>query len=308
MDLSLLIKMWIELPIFIHGVDINEEPESHKPQFMELLEMVNENLKDINKIPLEEEPIMLEWGSELSDGEDSFLSGAEQIFMEKVFEAVKESRAYRESLLSFFHNITRKVFIFGLTDAIFYFSTEGGKIIKESVYRDIKDAVEDRLKNNPDEGVSLTILAHSAGSVIAYDLLYDLHKDEPDYENEDFVSLRRYIVEDRLRVRKLYTFGSPFALSIFRDYDLVMKLINDEKIDAEVLGFNMEDDLSLPRWVNFYELSDVFSYPVGFLFSLSDGEKVVEDYFLSSGDLTAITAHGKYFELEEIAEYIAETF
>jgi hypothetical protein len=304
----MLDNYWIEIPVFIHGVDIEERPESHKPPFMELLEMVNSKLKDLNKTSFDEEPVMLEWGSELSSGRDSNLSSAERRLRGEVSNSFKESDAYKGNLLNYFHNITRKIFIFGLTDAIFYFSVDGGRMIRENIYNEITNCISPILGESNKKGISFTLFAHSIGSVISNDILSELYKKTDDINDENLQLLRKNIIENKLRIRRLYTFGSPLALSIFREPELMMKLVNKEKIDISSLGFLKQDDISLPRWVNFCELSDVFSYPVGFLYSSFDDDDVVVDYFLSSGDLTAITAHGKYFELEEVAEYIAKTF
>jgi len=146
------------------------------------------------------------------------------------------------------------------------------------------------------------------GSIIAHDFLYNTFREDVSSETDKVNVLRRDLVDkSRLRVRRLFTFGSPISLSIFRKQKLIDLVKDDEKIGVQELGFRQDDELSFPRWVNYWDKDDVISYPLAFLYETFGENKVVEDKNIDVSDLVS-SAHGKYFESEEMAKDMARVW
>ena len=118
-------------------------------------------------------------------------------------------------------------------------------------------------------------------------------------------ALRKIIKGGRLRVRRLYTFGSPISLLVLRASALVDKFRKGETLAPHNIGLLMGDNLSTPRWVNFWSRHDMASYPVDFLYSNEKG--LIEDREIGTS-INPKTAHTGYWTNSEMAEYISETF
>ncbi len=108
----------------------------------------------------------------------------------------------------------------------------------------------------------------------------------------------------RLRVRRLYTFGSPLAAWFIRANSLLEKIVNGQQLKVDDIGLQADPGLDNPRWVNFWSLTDVAAFPLNFLYDQTD---VVEDHYLNVGWIFPNT-HGAYWSSSKIAKYIAKTF
>jgi len=312
---------WLEIPVFIHGLTEEREPDSHYKSFLTLLNNVNKYLRQEKKPPFSEPPITVEWGFDLSPSKDKYLARVEALVADRVSDAIKKASDFTVNPMRNVASIIREKFLFALPDAFFYISDEGEKIIRRNIFNKLADETLSRAggNNNPNKKISLTIFGHSMGSIIAHDFLFHLFREKEirGWENKVKI-LRRDLVqtqaardgsvgESRLRVRRLFTFGSPISLSIFRTQKLIDIINSNQKIGVKELGFQPDQELGFPRWVNYWDKDDVISYPLAFLYETFGETKVVEDKNVDVSDLVS-SAHGKYFESEEMAKDMASVW
>jgi len=181
---------------------------------------------------------------------------------------------------------------------------------------------------NEEAGVSLTFFTHSAGSVVAYDLLYHLFGPKSRRRKIDKVRgvtelralARRYGRSGaRLRVRKFFTMGSPFTplaccaagapeLLAARSSDGSVARADKARIfnPADIgLAASSEEGLGNPRWINFYDKDDIFAFPLEFLFSNEGGGGVVVDSYVRLGSWFP-DVHNNYWSSPQVASKIVE--
>ena len=303
---------WLEVPIFIHGVTPEIKPTSHQGEYRDLLKAVNTGLKERGK-PKLSKPIRIEWGRKYpgSKGMDQYLSQVERILNT----GVKESMGLGNySGILGVYKPFRELLFFGVADLMYYVSSDGKEALRRHVFRSIANQIITLAQKS--NRLSLTFFTHSAGSLIAHDLLYYLFgkKYKPGELAESKVKdimkyARRKSKEDTtatlLRVRRFYTFGSPISLLSIRAHSLINKLRNHQLLDTEDIGLRQADGLSNPRWVNFWDKDDLLAAPVSFLYDNSMG--VIEDIPVNAGIILP-SAHTDYWYSLEMANYIAKTF
>jgi hypothetical protein len=201
-----------------------------------------------------------------------------------------------------------------MADLFYYISLDGEKAVRKHVFSYIsKKIVEAAQESN---NISLTFMAHSAGSVIVHDLLYHLFRSsKAKVSVAGITDLRSLVREDRLRIRRFYSMGSPITPTVFRSNALLKKIKKDELLDLDPAekGFRESDELSNPRWVNFWDIDDLAAFPVENLYKnipdpKKNNKKIIEDKYVDVGDFLPHIVHGQYWANEEIADYIAETW
>jgi hypothetical protein len=301
---------WLEVPVFIHGITSEREPSSHASSYLAFLALVNGALAARGKPPFGAAPIMVEWGWEASLGEDKYLAEAERVVAREALAPAGKRRGIIFNPLRRFNDGARDAFLYGFADMVYYISKEGERAIRENVFRHLEREIRLLKKadgsSRPD--ISLTFVAHSAGSVIAHDFLYRLFGwgARPAF-GLTLNKVRRLVRRGRLRVRRFYTMGSPIAPFIFRSAALIEKVLKREKLSADVIGLRRSDGLANPRWVNFWDGEDLASYPVAFLYGEVDGEAVVVDKRVRLGE-SFPEVHSAYWRSREVADGVAETF
>jgi hypothetical protein len=149
-----------------------------------------------------------------------------------------------------------------------------------------------KAKKNADTQASLTVIAHSLGSVIASDGIYDLTS--------------KNALPQNLKLDNFFTMGSPIAL-----YGLRYGLVNFTKPIRPKL------------WVNFYYPQDLIAFPLKTL-NPAYASAVAEDNSLSPGGgvgfisglirqfeamlpLVGIASHSWYFTDTRVINKIAES-
>ena len=318
-------KEWLEIPVFVHGITQKEYVKSHEETYERFYKAVNKSLVELGKPEVTERPIMVEWGWRMSYWKDEHLSEAERKIIAEVFERLKKEFDF--SPLFFvrpLYKLARKVFYFGFNDLFYYISEDGERTVRENLFELISREAVYRSKRGggPPKNISLTFVAHSAGTVIAHDFLYHLFREEEEREAVNGVADARQLVKTgNLRVRRFYTMGSPITPLTVRSNGLIQKLINDEKLDPADIGLrndglsNPHWGLSNPRWVNFWDKDDIFSNPVGFLYDLGElrpGEKpIIEDRYVGLGPILGAVfpkCHGMYWTSRKVINYVAKTF
>jgi len=311
-------KEWLEVPVFVHGITDEEYVEPHEETYETFYDEVNRSLAKLGKPEISERPIMVEWGSHASFWKDADLAEAERKIKTDVFERLKKEFDF--SPLFFvrpLYKLARKVFYFGFNDLFYYVSEEGERTVRENLFELISREAVYRSKRGgaPAKNISLTFVAHSAGTVIAHDFLYHLFREDEEREPVDGVADGRQLVKSgNLRIRRFYTMGSPIAPLTVRSNRLIQKLINDEKLSPADIGLRY-DGLSNPRWVNFWDKDDIFSNPVGFLYDISElrpGEKpIIEDVHVGLGPILGAVfpkCHGMFWNSRRVIDYVAKTF
>ena len=157
----------------------------------------------------------------------------------------------------------------------YYVSSDGKQAVRSAVAKQIIDHIEKQGVNDQDL-LSLTIVGHSAGSVVGFDFLFYLFSNKKcakefcshDQEiSEAMKSLESRIKNGALRVRRFITFGSPIALVACRSDAVVQILSDGQRLDAMDYGLknHIEDgvsELDGPRWLNFWDKDDPISWPV----------------------------------------------
>jgi hypothetical protein len=300
---------WIEIPIFIHGISPDANPSSGQQEYVKLLGLIKEKMKEHPGKGFSDEEIFITWGVPItppqSSGPNQYLAEVERKIQAKVKESMGNSYSNPFGLTGY----VRDLLFFGITDLFYYVSGDGEKDLRKHVFNYISKSIK-KLDAKGSARFSLTIFGHSAGSVIAHDFLYHLfsdkeHKSEQGALLDEMDSLRAMIAEGRLRIRRLYTFGSPISLLVLRATALVEKFRKGELLIPHNIGFMLGDNLSAPRWVNFWSRHDLASYPVEFLYSNEKG--LIEDREIMTS-LSPKSAHTGYWTSDEMAEYISETF
>lgn len=299
---------WLEIPICIHGITTQANPTPQYHYFTGLLNLVNQELAKKGKTPFIEPPVFVNWGFEASPGEDRVLAEAERLVAEQ---ALSAGEKYRRFPLNLFHPANqsmRQIFLYGVTDMFYYISEYGKKAVRRNVFHTISQEIRERKKRERGKKISLTIFSHSAGTVIAHDMLYHLFGKESEHPLGRYLDiLRGMATVGEVRIRRFYTTGSPLTLFIFRSKYLTQKILRKEKIDPKELGLCSKAGLSNPRWVNFWNKNDIISYPLEFLYQSAGNAKVVEDYYVNINDIFP-RVHDNYFKCSALAKYIAETF
>jgi hypothetical protein len=300
---------WLEVPVFIHGITSEREPRAHASTYLSFLGRVNKALAARGKQPFAEPPIMVEWGWEASLGKDKYLAEAERLVAAEALAPTQRRRGLTLNPLRRFQNGAREAFLFGVADLFYYVSADGSRAVRDNVFRHLASEIDVKRGGKGRRfGVSLTFIAHSAGTIIAHDFLYRLFGwgARPAF-GLTFNEVRRLQRRGRLRVRRFYTLGSPIAPFIFRSDSLIEKIVSSEKLNPELIGLSAADGLSNPRWVNFWTRDDLLSYPVAFLYEEVEGERVVVDRCLSFGEGFP-GVHSAYWRSADVASQIAEAF
>ncbi len=305
-------KEWVELPIFIHGISPDKDPGTGEEEYMELLSRVTDAFRKYPGKNFSDEKIFVTWGvptqQSRAKGTDQYLAEVERKIQAQVKEAM--GSAYTNPFGLTGH--VRDLLFFGTSDLTYYISADGERDLRNHVFTYISKKIQQLDKKNGDY-FSLTIFGHSAGSVIAHDLLFHLftararrNETEVDADYcEEIDALRAMVEEGRLRIRRLYTFGSPISLLVLRASSLVNKVRAGELFKPRAIGFKNDDLLGAPRWVNFWTRHDLISYPVSCLYENEDG--LIEDHHISS-PISPISAHTAYWTSDEMAEYVAKSF
>lgn len=320
---------WIEVAVFIHGITPERNPKeqgNNNKLYDILFDDIQTELERQGKKPLDD-AIRIIWNWNPGDNTpplhlDQNLAEAERLIGDQIGEREQHVNAINRThfmLWKLIYKIGREIMLYGLADAMYYVSQDGEQTVREHVFKSLCDEIMRRLDKDETAKISLTVLGHSAGSLIAHDFLYQLFSNRKQKKNDvaEVHHLRSLVGEGerqgdtsqpyaRLRVRHLYTFGSPIAAWFIRANSLLAKVMDKEPLKVADLGFMAQDGLSNPRWVNFWALTDVASFPLSFLY---DDQEIVKDEYVDPG-LVFPSTHTAYWRSPKakIAERIARSF
>jgi len=325
-----------ECVVYIHGVT-NEQECGHEAQY-KLLH------SGIRKYQAEwpETFTGVEWGWHPSDAPNpvshQLLADAERTLGERAIEAVSKASDFTINPLRMAVNEFRPLMINNFSDMFYYVSTQGKAAVRLATARQIVNSLTETLEE-PEPLISLTLVGHSAGSVVAFDLLFYLfyanHKAEHfidfsqiETPKSDKVTpeaaapveqtmsalekLRALAQHDRVRIRRLFTFGSPITSIAFRS-DAVLKILSSKagksnRINAGFHGLNKNprafgQPLKGPRWINIWDKDDLVAWPVEPL--MTDTGTIVVDEYVDVSD-NPLRAHTAYWDSEEVYRVIGK--
>ena len=328
-----------EFVIYIHGVTDDQEG-GHEQQYRSLHAGIRSHQPDW---PATFKGV--EWGGHPSDDPDpvshQLLADAEHELGGRALQGVSTTPDFTLNPLRIAINALRPLLIYNFSDMFYYVSAQGKAAVRLAAARQIVDHLEQALEQ-PEPLISLTLLGHSAGSVVAFDLLFylfyvkhspaefiDLKQIEPPAAervaaprgaapvNKTMNALRRLrdlAQRDRLRIRRLFTFGSPITSVALRS-DAVLRILagragSNTRLDTAFHGLKRNptafgEPLKDPRWINIWDKDDPISWPVEPL--MTDAKTVVVDEYIDISD-NPLGAHGRYWESDEVHRLIGKNW
>lgn len=196
----------------------------------------------------------------------------------------------------------RRFVVSYLGDAIAYQATPNENNLEEVMYEDIHYEFCKTLRNLSNlagDDAPLYVVAHSLGTVIASNLIYDLQsRNEFADCSEDKTPLE---LCDTLT--SFYTLGSPLALWGLRytNFGVPIKVPSPKLV-------NMNPNLN-GEWINFYDKQDILAYPLKDL-NAKYYEQVKSDIEVNSGNFLirhTPLSHSYYWENKKVIHTIVES-
>lgn len=310
--------MKTEVIVYIHGIAPHAVASDHKGDY----ELLHQGIASRIAKGSEWHDARLckaEWGwnydNKKSADSHRVLSVAQQALAERVMEAVGKTRDFTINPVRRWLTPMRRMMLYGVADMFYYVSNDGKAAIRTAVSEQIAQCV-DTLLDEKDAEISLTMIGHSAGSAIALDLAFYLFRkgkypfvDEqtaPPETVKVLEKLRRLADRDRLRLRRLITFGSPISMLAFRNDRVVERLAAGGKLDP--VNFGLKENLRFhklqgPRWINLWDLDDPIALPVEPL--MDNRDQLVKDVAVDISDRMK-TVHSAYWGSSKVHEIIAD--
>lgn len=304
----------IEVAVFIHGVSGDLKGKEHTKEY----EALHRGIREHNSA-FPENYLGIEWGwkhERLPSLPEQLLSDAQRHLGSRTMPAVDMKWDFTLNPARIAINSFRPIIFYNFADMFYYVCKEGKDSVRQSVANQIVDGLKPYM-DQPDSKISLTLLGHSAGSIIAFDLLFSLFYPNSDGDHEylpadkepgGLKELRAMVNANRLRVRRLFTFGSPITPFACRSNAVVKILAKDEQLEPEHYGLIAEpfnDPLPDARWVNIWDRDDPIGWPVEPLMENSLG--LVKDSYIDVSD-SVKEAHDAYWESEDVYKHLAEAW
>jgi hypothetical protein len=310
-----------EFIVFIHGITPKAECTSHSSEYDELYNGISRYMAD-NKEWKEAHAIPTEWGWNFDDTPEPdshrVLCRAQELLTDRVLNKVSKTSDFTLNPLRLVLNPMRQIMLYGFSDMFYYVSTEGKNAVRRSISEQIAEKIAPYLKGD-DTQVSLTLVGHSAGSVIAIDLSYYLFsgkkysfiqdeflRGETSARTKNILETLKHLAEKKnIRLRRLITLGSPISLLACRKDAVVDLLANGEKINPELHGIvenNNFEKLEGPRWLNIWDKDDPIALPIEPLMDNSKN-KVIDIRTRISNSIMKV--HNMYWESSVVHKIIA---
>jgi len=216
-------------------------------------------------------------------------------------------RQEQENLLALFypapsrwHTLTdlyplRQMLVTGFDDALLYLSQHWHNDIKSRLRQAILQEGRYLRQQYPEGPLFVSIVAHSLGAVIAYDVCYDFFTEithfleeikpsQPDASPPEVLALD-------LELSNLFTMGSPLAIWSLT-HDPAKQWYRDRPVEVRPGGV----------WYNFYGCWDPIALPLAPIYPDLAREGVLCDFRVWSG----LNAHSGYWTCRPVAQRIAE--
>ena len=190
----------------------------------------------------------------------------------------------------------REFFISFGGDAIAYQPTPQGSQVYLAVHKVFADTLQ-ILAGQTSKDAPLCVIAHSLGTVIASNFLYDLQK------NKTGITHLTTALQRGETLSHFYTMGSPLAVWALRYKNF------GTPINVPSNKFLSHHPKAQSEWVNFYDKDDVIGYP---LKKLNDAYKkaVKKDVAVNVGGITTSwnpASHVQYWTDNDITKQIAKS-
>lgn len=226
--------------LLIHGIGKQDENYSHHISY-EIKKQFSEHLKKSSLENPATELIVesVYWAPVLQKAED------------KLWKQLKKGGSMN------FVNLRRLMIDFA-GDAIAYQITEGDRRIYDEIHKTIAKSI-DKLSHLAGDTAPLCIIAHSLGSVIASNYIYDLqnHSDTKKLINEEiFNIINDTPIERGETFCKFFSLGSPLAIWSLRYKNFGLPISIPSPKFKEYYP-NIEGE-----WINYYDKDDIIGYPL----------------------------------------------
>ena len=297
----------MEQYVYIHGVVAEQErPVKHTKQYEAIRNGIDRELRkrDGDPLPAIGDSVTVEWGWDTPDaGETRTLAIAQGVIADRVKTATPRDRTGFTSLV-FAPAVqpVRDLIMFGWSDIVYYVGKRGKRRVRSLVWNQILEQID------TDQNVDLTIICHSAGTLIAHDFLYWVFsgdRDDPDEIVEQGIDPSKVAAASRnWRVRRLVTFGSPISPLMVRSAHVTDKMAASPsaRLDATKLGLGRSAHSGeTPVWLNVWDRHDVLSYPVRPFYA---GANIVDLYPDHSDSLR--NSHKAYWTASSVHHDLAE--
>lgn len=304
-----------EAIVYIHGVSQDLDGASHADQY----QAMNDGIRRVSP-SWPASYLGIEWGwhpvVEAGYGHQR-LAEAQKALGDRVMTAIHRSADWTINPGRIIADNLRRLLFYGMADAFYYVSEDGKRTIRNAIARRVAAFLQPRLAD--DGPVSLTLLGHSAGSVIAMDFLFFLfYPDEGrshvylpsgDPSEDDAMVLRRLAQAGRLRLRRLFTFGSPVTMLACRSNAVVDILAGGGRLDPRdyglLSGFSAASALEGPRWLNVWDRDDPIAWPVEPLIARGTGGPCAEDVYIDVSDSIS-RSHTAYWQSSSVHRLIGQ--
>jgi hypothetical protein len=299
-----------DLVYYIHGVTPRRNPSPHSAIYREL----HEGVRSFNS----EWPESFggaEWGwnpGEETPMDQELLSQAQNQLGNRVLPAVSNAKDFSLNPSRLALNQLREINFFGFSDMFYYTSDTGKEAVRAAISKQLLTYYEREISTS-ESPLRFTFLGHSAGAVIAFDLLFHLfHPDHAPYSNHCFVDheakeqslkLRELAQSGQFQLRRLITFGNPLSAMALRHSRVVEVIAAGEKLNPAHYGLIHNSDLPGPRWLNMWDLDDPLAWPVEPL--MDTDSKMVSDVYVNVSDWIT-KAHNAYWSSKAVHKAIAE--
>ena len=300
----------VEIVIYIHGVSQSTQERAHDREYNQLHTGI---AKSASSWP--SDYCGVEWGGNPSPGDPNprshkLLATAQRHLGSRVMPVLDNASDRTLNPARLAVGTIRKLAFYGFSDMFYYVSRDGKKSVRTAVARKIIDFIRSQATDN--DLLSISIFGHSAGSVVAFDFLFHLFSAKKSAAafcpgaravGRAMTELENRVANRTLRLRRLVTFGSPLAFTIFRNDAILETLANDRQLEPTDYGLASsfgDDDtqLSGPRWINFWDKDDPISFPIEPLVAQSNPVFALDVYSDVSDLLTH--AHNAYWDNEDV--------
>lgn len=266
----------------------------------------------------------VEWGwnhdAQTSIEGDRLLAEAQDQFAQRILPEIKEATDWTINPARLLLFSLRELMIKGFSDIFYYVSRDGKSSVRATVASQILRCIHQPLEDN--KPISLTFLGHSAGSLVAFDLLFYLFAPQEILKKHEFIETQRSNISvdrmddfdklrsladtGKIRIRRLITFGSPISMLAFRSNAVLEILASGNTLNPSYYGLDFNPEvfgtpLSGPRWLNFWDKDDFIAWPAK---PLMQDSPVIEDIYTDVGDRVA-TVHNEYWSHSVVHEAIA---
>lgn len=287
--------------VFIHGMGEGVPWDDYDNLYNSILNNYCDRTK-ISKVRFVEKfpMIPVRWGLQTDEGEKllhKFTLGAQGL-------TLRELTTW--NLIFHFTETIRSFMSLYLGDVIVY-TTKYDNHIRAMVWNAIQEHCQDS---------QYSIVAHSLGSVIAFDYLYKLFCSNTLIDKLDAQPTPARAEPYKDNFVNFFTFGSPIGLFALRKGEFWLKKIRNRKepqksiyeVKPEVKAF---DAIFNPvagehrRWLNFFAVNDPIAYPLEGLFKQNgkNSDRKVRDIKVSAG--LPVFSHVGYWTNRTVAQEIA---